>query len=225
MADGGWVATYEDITDRRRVEARITFMAHHDVLTGLPNRLLFRERMDEALAVRGSGRGAAPGAALPRPRPLQERQRHAGPSGRRRAAAGGRAAAARLRARGRPGGAAGRRRIRHPAGADPPAGGCRRPGAAAGRGGLRPLRALRLPGPGRGQHRHRPGRHPRPGSGGRRPATASPPGRPAAEECRHGAVPRQGRRPPHLALLRAQHGSRAAGAAGAWRRICARRCR
>ncbi|MFC7692863.1 putative bifunctional diguanylate cyclase/phosphodiesterase [Paeniroseomonas aquatica] len=55
MADGGWVATYEDITDRRRVEARITFMAHHDVLTGLPNRLLFRERMDEALAVRRSG--------------------------------------------------------------------------------------------------------------------------------------------------------------------------
>ena len=55
MADGGWVATYEDITDRRRVEARITFMAHHDVLTGLPNRLLFRERMDEALAMRQAG--------------------------------------------------------------------------------------------------------------------------------------------------------------------------
>ena len=81
MADGGWVATYEDITDRRRVEARITFLAHHDVLTGLPNRLLFQERMDEALAT-AAGRGAAPRAALPRPRPLQERQRHAGPSGR-----------------------------------------------------------------------------------------------------------------------------------------------
>ncbi len=54
MADGGWVATYEDITERRRVDARITFMAHHDVLTGLPNRVLFRERMEEALAVRRS---------------------------------------------------------------------------------------------------------------------------------------------------------------------------
>ena len=49
MADGGWVATYEDITERRRVEARISYMAHHDELTDLPNRLLFRERMEAAL--------------------------------------------------------------------------------------------------------------------------------------------------------------------------------
>ncbi|WP_052213705.1 bifunctional diguanylate cyclase/phosphodiesterase [Belnapia sp. F-4-1] len=50
MADGGWLATYEDITERRRVEARISYMAHHDELTDLPNRLLFRERMEAALA-------------------------------------------------------------------------------------------------------------------------------------------------------------------------------
>ncbi len=49
MADGGWLATYEDITERRRVEARISYMAHHDALTDLPNRLLFRERMEAAL--------------------------------------------------------------------------------------------------------------------------------------------------------------------------------
>jgi len=49
MADGGWVATYEDISDRRQAEARIRFMAHHDALTGLPNRLLFRERMEAVL--------------------------------------------------------------------------------------------------------------------------------------------------------------------------------
>ena len=50
MEDGGWVATYEDISERRRAEAQISFMAHHDALTSLPNRLLFRERMETALA-------------------------------------------------------------------------------------------------------------------------------------------------------------------------------
>jgi diguanylate cyclase (GGDEF)-like protein len=50
LEDGGWVCTYEDITERRRAEARITFLAKHDVLTELPNRLLFSERLDEALA-------------------------------------------------------------------------------------------------------------------------------------------------------------------------------
>ncbi len=49
MADGGWLATYEDITERRRGEARITFMAHHDALTNLPNRLTLRDRLEQAL--------------------------------------------------------------------------------------------------------------------------------------------------------------------------------
>jgi diguanylate cyclase (GGDEF)-like protein/PAS domain S-box-containing protein len=49
MPGGGWVATYEDITERRRVEARINYMAHHDALTSLPNRVLFREQMERAL--------------------------------------------------------------------------------------------------------------------------------------------------------------------------------
>jgi diguanylate cyclase (GGDEF)-like protein/PAS domain S-box-containing protein len=48
MADGGWVATYEDISERRRAETRIAHMAHHDALTDLPNRVLFRERMESA---------------------------------------------------------------------------------------------------------------------------------------------------------------------------------
>jgi diguanylate cyclase (GGDEF)-like protein len=50
MQDGSWVATYEDVSERRRAEARIAHMAHHDALTGLPNRLLFRERMEQAFA-------------------------------------------------------------------------------------------------------------------------------------------------------------------------------
>jgi diguanylate cyclase (GGDEF)-like protein len=49
MPCGGYVATHEDVTEQKRAEARITHMARHDALTDLPNRVLFRERMDEAL--------------------------------------------------------------------------------------------------------------------------------------------------------------------------------
>src|SRR3954447_21561099 len=38
-----------DITERKRAEMRLTFMAHHDGLTGLPNRNLLRQRLDEML--------------------------------------------------------------------------------------------------------------------------------------------------------------------------------
>jgi diguanylate cyclase (GGDEF)-like protein/PAS domain S-box-containing protein len=38
-----------DITERKRAEARLTFMAQHDGLTGLPNRTLLRQQMDEIL--------------------------------------------------------------------------------------------------------------------------------------------------------------------------------
>jgi diguanylate cyclase (GGDEF)-like protein/PAS domain S-box-containing protein len=55
MSDGGWVATHDDITDRQRAEQRIAHMSRHDALTDLPNRLLFRERLAEALA--GVSRG------------------------------------------------------------------------------------------------------------------------------------------------------------------------
>ena len=49
LSDGGWVTTLEDITERRRSEERIAHMAHYDPLTELPNRLLFRERLAQAL--------------------------------------------------------------------------------------------------------------------------------------------------------------------------------
>lgn len=38
-----------DTTERRRAEARLTFMAEHDALTGLPNRNLLRQQMDDIL--------------------------------------------------------------------------------------------------------------------------------------------------------------------------------
>src|SRR5450631_180790 len=48
-ADGGWVATHEDITEGKRAEGRIVHVAHHDALTGLPNRILFAEQLGQAL--------------------------------------------------------------------------------------------------------------------------------------------------------------------------------
>jgi diguanylate cyclase (GGDEF)-like protein/PAS domain S-box-containing protein len=48
-SDGGWVATYEDVTERRQAEAKIMHMARHDALTNLPNRVLFREQMEQSL--------------------------------------------------------------------------------------------------------------------------------------------------------------------------------
>jgi diguanylate cyclase (GGDEF)-like protein len=53
MEGGGWVATHEDVTERRRAEERIHHMARHDALTDLPNRTLFRERIEEALKQAG----------------------------------------------------------------------------------------------------------------------------------------------------------------------------
>ena len=47
--DGGWVATHEDITEQKRAEERVTYAALHDPLTGLPNRSLFCEHLEEAL--------------------------------------------------------------------------------------------------------------------------------------------------------------------------------
>ena len=49
MAHGGWVVTYEDVTERHKAQARVAHMARHDSLTDLPNRTLFREKMSEGL--------------------------------------------------------------------------------------------------------------------------------------------------------------------------------
>jgi diguanylate cyclase (GGDEF)-like protein len=50
MANGGWVSTHEDITERRKADAKIAHMALHDALTNLPNRLFFREEMENRFA-------------------------------------------------------------------------------------------------------------------------------------------------------------------------------
>jgi len=50
LKNGGWVATIEDITDWQTAQQKISFMAEHDALTELPNRRLFRERLESALS-------------------------------------------------------------------------------------------------------------------------------------------------------------------------------
>ena len=60
IPSGGWVTTHEDVTDRQRAEAKIAFMARHDLLTGLANRAFLLQKLDEALArLRRSGEAFA----------------------------------------------------------------------------------------------------------------------------------------------------------------------
>jgi diguanylate cyclase (GGDEF)-like protein len=49
MPDGGAVVIIDDITEREQAEARVRFLATHDNLTGLPNRILFMEQVSEAV--------------------------------------------------------------------------------------------------------------------------------------------------------------------------------
>jgi diguanylate cyclase (GGDEF)-like protein len=57
LRGGGWVSLHEDVTERKRQEEKITHLARHDPLTGLANRVLFREQLEQSLArlVRGQG--------------------------------------------------------------------------------------------------------------------------------------------------------------------------
>jgi len=59
LANGGWVSTHEDVTERRRAEARIHHMARHDPLTDLANRVLLKERIAEALKLVRRGESVA----------------------------------------------------------------------------------------------------------------------------------------------------------------------
>lgn len=50
MPNGGFVATFEDITERLLAEERIRHLAHYDTLTNLPNRVTFYERIESVLS-------------------------------------------------------------------------------------------------------------------------------------------------------------------------------
>lgn len=55
LQGGGFLTTYLDVTEQRRTQALVAHMAHHDALTNLPNRLLFRDRLQQAVARVGRG--------------------------------------------------------------------------------------------------------------------------------------------------------------------------
>ena len=55
MAGGGAVVLLEDVTERRNAEARITHLARFDELTGLPNRVNFRDEIECLLALPRNG--------------------------------------------------------------------------------------------------------------------------------------------------------------------------
>ena len=44
-----YIAMWSDISERKEAEARINYLAHYDVLTDLPNRVLFADRFQQAL--------------------------------------------------------------------------------------------------------------------------------------------------------------------------------
>ena len=77
--DGGRVTTYEDMTEQQAASTRISFMAHYDSLTGLPNRVLFDQRLQEALDAAGQHGAAVAvfGLDLDRFKPVNDTYGHA----------------------------------------------------------------------------------------------------------------------------------------------------
>ncbi len=75
----GCFSVAADITEHKLTEERIQRMAHHDSLTGLPNRLLFNDRLSQAisLARRDSGQFALLYLDLNKFKPVNDRFGHA----------------------------------------------------------------------------------------------------------------------------------------------------
>ncbi len=57
LADGGWLATFEDVTGQRAAEQRHAAILQQDALTGLPNLAALRERLASLLPLQAAGGG------------------------------------------------------------------------------------------------------------------------------------------------------------------------
>ena len=55
LGDGGWVEVHEDVTAKTRAEVREAELARHDPVTGLANRLRFREALGAAFQLQRKG--------------------------------------------------------------------------------------------------------------------------------------------------------------------------
>ena len=78
----GKIYVARNITERKRAERRIRYLARYDTLTKMPNRMQFQHLLQQAIA-RVAAQPALARAAVPRPGPLQGGQRHLRPRGRR----------------------------------------------------------------------------------------------------------------------------------------------
>jgi diguanylate cyclase (GGDEF)-like protein len=59
LSTGGWVTIHMDVTEKRNSEKQIAFLAHHDALTGLANRIQLREHIERTLQGLKPGVGAS----------------------------------------------------------------------------------------------------------------------------------------------------------------------
>ena len=76
LQGGGWVDIQEDITERRKSEKKITWLAHHDPLTGAANRACFTAELEHALRRRDSSGFALHSIDLDRFKPINDALGH-----------------------------------------------------------------------------------------------------------------------------------------------------